>query len=87
LPSVTGVVTAIPRGIVVGVLGGLPVPGKQSIGMVLTILVGMVAFIGTAIARAIGFPTVTSGIDWLVVLVQSSSPRFVRRPRALCGGR
>jgi len=60
LISITGVVTAIRRGIVVGVLGRLLVPGKQPIGMVLTILVGIVAFIGTAIARAIGIPTVTA---------------------------
>jgi len=47
------------------------VPGKQPIGMLWTILVGIVAaFIGTAIARAIGIPTATSGIDWLELLVQ-----------------
>jgi hypothetical protein len=28
------------------------------------------AFIGTAIARALGIPTVTNGIDWLELLVQ-----------------
>jgi uncharacterized membrane protein YeaQ/YmgE (transglycosylase-associated protein family) len=69
--TITGVFTAILIGIVVGVLGRLLVPGKQPIGMLLTILVGIVsAFIGTAIARAIGIPTVTSGIDWLELLVQ-----------------
>jgi uncharacterized membrane protein YeaQ/YmgE (transglycosylase-associated protein family) len=48
------------------VLGRLLVPGEQPIGLLLTIVVGIVsAFIGTAIARAIGIPTVTSGIDWL----------------------
>jgi len=47
------------------------VPGKQPIGMLVTILVGIVAaFIGTAIARALGIPTVTNGIDWLELLVQ-----------------
>jgi uncharacterized membrane protein YeaQ/YmgE (transglycosylase-associated protein family) len=69
--TITGVFSAILVGIVVGVLGRLLVPGKQPIGMVLTILVGIVsAFIGTAIARAIGIPTVTNGIDWLELLVQ-----------------
>ena len=39
--------------------------------MLVTILVGIVsAFIGTAIARALGIPTVTNGIDWLELLVQ-----------------
>lgn len=69
--TITGVITAILIGIVVGVLGRLLVPGKQPIGMLITILVGIVsAFIGTAIARALGIPTATSGIDWLELLVQ-----------------
>ena len=69
--TITGVITAILIGIVVGVLGRLLVPGKQPIGMLVTILVGIVgAFIGTAIARALGIPTVTNGIDWLELLVQ-----------------
>jgi uncharacterized membrane protein YeaQ/YmgE (transglycosylase-associated protein family) len=69
--TITGVITAILIGIVVGVLGRLLVPGRQPIGMLLTILVGIVsAFIGTAIARALGIPTVTNGIDWLELLVQ-----------------
>jgi uncharacterized membrane protein YeaQ/YmgE (transglycosylase-associated protein family) len=69
--TVTGIVSAILIGIVVGVLGRLVLPGKQPIGMLITILVGIVsAFIGTAIARAIGIPTATNGIDWLELLVQ-----------------
>jgi uncharacterized membrane protein YeaQ/YmgE (transglycosylase-associated protein family) len=39
--------------------------------MLVTILVGIVStFIGTAIARALGIPTITNGIDWLELLVQ-----------------
>ena len=69
--TITGVISAILVGIVVGVLGRLLVPGKQKIGMLVTIVVGIVsAFIGTAIARALGIPTDTSGIDWLELLVQ-----------------
>ncbi|MGV0792481.1 GlsB/YeaQ/YmgE family stress response membrane protein [Mycolicibacterium sp. XJ1819] len=69
--TITSVITAILIGIVVGVLGRLLVPGRQSIGMLVTILVGIVsAFIGTAIARALGIPTATSGVDWLELLVQ-----------------
>ena len=69
--TVTGVISAILIGIVVGVIGRLLVPGRQPIGMLVTILVGIVsAFIGTALARAMGIPTVTSGIDWLELLVQ-----------------
>ena len=69
--TITGIISAILIGIVVGVIGRLLVPGKQPIGMLITILVGIVsAFIGTAIARALGIPTATSGIDWLELLVQ-----------------
>ena len=69
--TITGIFSAILIGIVVGVIGRLLVPGKQPIGMLLTILVGIVsAFIGTAIARAMGIPTATAGIDWLELLCQ-----------------
>jgi uncharacterized membrane protein YeaQ/YmgE (transglycosylase-associated protein family) len=69
--TITGIISAILIGIVVGVLGRLLVPGKQAIGMLVTILVGIVsAFIGTAIARALGIPTATEGIDWLELLCQ-----------------
>jgi uncharacterized membrane protein YeaQ/YmgE (transglycosylase-associated protein family) len=69
--TITGIITAILIGIVVGVLGRLVVPGKQRISVIVTILVGIVAaFLGTALARAIGIPTATNGIDWLELLVQ-----------------
>jgi uncharacterized membrane protein YeaQ/YmgE (transglycosylase-associated protein family) len=69
--TITGVITAILIGIVVGVLGRLLVPGKQPIGMLVTVLIGIVgAFLGTALARVLGIPTATNGIDWLELLVQ-----------------
>ena len=69
--TITGVITAIIIGAIIGALARLILPGKQNIPIWLTIVVGIVAaFIGTAIARAVGIPTVTSGIDWLELLVQ-----------------
>lgn len=69
--TITGIITAILIGVVVGVLGRLVVPGKQNISVLVTILVGIVAaFLGTALARALGIPTATNGIDWLELLVQ-----------------
>lgn len=69
--TITGIISAILVGIVVGALGRLLLPGKQNIGILITIAVGIVsAFIGTAIARAIGIPTATRGVDWLELLVQ-----------------
>jgi uncharacterized membrane protein YeaQ/YmgE (transglycosylase-associated protein family) len=69
--TVTGIITAIIVGAIIGALGRLVVPGRQPIPIWLTIVVGIVAaFIGTAIARAVGIPTATSGIDWMELLVQ-----------------
>src|SRR5689334_14823002 len=69
--TITGIVTAIVIGLIIGALGRLVVPGKQSIPIWLTIVVGIVAaFLGTALARAMGVPTETSGIDWLELVVQ-----------------
>jgi uncharacterized membrane protein YeaQ/YmgE (transglycosylase-associated protein family) len=69
--TVTGIITAIVIGAIIGALGRLVVPGRQPIPIWLTIVVGVVAaFIGTFIARAVSIPTATSGIDWLELLVQ-----------------
>ena len=69
--TITGVFTAIVIGAIIGVLARLVLPGKQPIGILITVLVGIVsAFIGTALARAMGIPTATSGVDWLELLVQ-----------------
>ena len=69
--TVTGIITAIVVGIIIGALGRLVVPGKQNIPIWLTIVVGIIAaLVGTFIARALGIPTNTSGIDWLELLVQ-----------------
>ena len=69
--TVTGIITAIIVGAIVGALGRLVVPGRQPIPIWLTIVIGIVAaFIGTFIARALGIPTQTNGIDWLELIVQ-----------------
>jgi len=48
----------------VGVAGRLVVPGKQPVGMLRAILVGIdSAFIATALARPLGTFTATSGLD------------------------
>lgn len=69
--TVMGIITAIIIGAIIGALGRLVVPGRQPIPIWLTIVVGIVAaLVGTFIARAIGLPTATGGIDWLELLVQ-----------------
>ena len=69
--TITGIITAIVVGAIIGALARLVLPGRQNIPIWLTIVVGIVAaVIGTFLARAIGIPTATSGIDWLELLVQ-----------------
>ncbi len=69
--TITGILIAIVVGAIIGALGRLVVPGRQSIPIWLTIVIGIVAaLIGTALARAFGIPTATSGIDWRELLVQ-----------------
>ncbi len=53
--TITGIITAIIIGAIIGALGRLVIPGKQNIPIWLTIVIGIVAaFIGTFIARAFG---------------------------------
>jgi uncharacterized membrane protein YeaQ/YmgE (transglycosylase-associated protein family) len=69
--TITGIITAIVVGAIIGALARLVLPGRQNIPIWLTIVVGIVAaVIGTFLARAFGIPTATSGIDWLELAVQ-----------------
>ncbi|MEU1473990.1 MULTISPECIES: GlsB/YeaQ/YmgE family stress response membrane protein [Streptomyces] len=68
--EISGVISAIVIGIVIGVLGRLVVPGRQHIGMLWTILIGIVAaFIGTGIAAGLDVAD-TKGVDWVEWLIQ-----------------
>ncbi|MFJ5177889.1 GlsB/YeaQ/YmgE family stress response membrane protein [Streptomyces griseoviridis] len=68
--EITGILSAVVIGIVVGVLGRLVMPGRQRIGVLLTIVVGIVAaLIGSAIAAAAGVAD-TNGVDWIEWLIQ-----------------
>ncbi|MEU7870991.1 GlsB/YeaQ/YmgE family stress response membrane protein [Dactylosporangium sp. NPDC049140] len=69
--TVTGIITALIVGLIVGVLGRLVVPGRQNMPIWLTIVVGIIAaFLGTLIANAIGISTDTPGVDWGELLCQ-----------------
>jgi uncharacterized membrane protein YeaQ/YmgE (transglycosylase-associated protein family) len=68
--TVTGIITALIVGLVIGALGRLVVPGKQNIPIWLTIVVGIVAaLLGTVLARAFGVVD-TKGFDWIEFLFQ-----------------
>lgn len=68
--TVASIISAILVGLIIGALGRLVVPGRQSMPVWLTILVGIVAaFIGTAIAKAVGVAN-TAGFDWIEFFIQ-----------------
>lgn len=65
--NITGFITAIVVGLIIGALGRLAVPGKQNIPIWLTIVIGIVAaLVGTAIAGALG---TTSLIITLIIQI------------------
>ena len=68
--EVTGIITAIVIGLIIGALGRLVVPGKQTIPIWLTLVIGVVAaLLGTLVASLFGVDD-TSGIDWIELLIQ-----------------
>jgi uncharacterized membrane protein YeaQ/YmgE (transglycosylase-associated protein family) len=68
--EISGLISALVIGIVIGILGRLVVPGRQHIGVLWTILVGIVAaLIGSALAAAMGVGD-TNGVDWVEWLIQ-----------------
>ena len=74
--EISGVISAIVIGIVIGVLGRLVVPGRQRIGILWTIAIGIIAaFIGTGIAAGLGVAD-TNGVDWVEWLIQITLAAF-----------
>ena len=68
--EVTGFLTAIIIGLIIGALGRLVVPGKQNIPIWLTLVIGVVAaLLGTLRAGAFGVAK-TPGIDWIELILQ-----------------
>lgn len=66
--TVTGIISAIIVGLIIGALGRLVLPGKQDIPIWLTIVIGIVAaIIGTFI---VGSLSDTKGFDWIELVVQ-----------------
>ncbi|WP_336208489.1 GlsB/YeaQ/YmgE family stress response membrane protein [Nonomuraea sp. LPB2021202275-12-8] len=68
--TIQSILGAIVIGAVIGVIGRLLLPGRQAIGWILTIVVGIVAaLVGTLLAQVLGVET-TSGIDWIELVMQ-----------------
>ncbi len=73
IKTVTGIITALVIGLVIGALARLVLPGKQDIPIWLTILIGAIgaigAILGTLLAQNLGV-AVTPGIDWIEIVLQ-----------------
>ncbi|MFD6179158.1 MULTISPECIES: GlsB/YeaQ/YmgE family stress response membrane protein [unclassified Isoptericola] len=68
--SISGIISAIIIGAIIGALGRLVVRGRQNVSILVTILVGIVAaLLGTWIADLVGVKD-TDGIDWLELAFQ-----------------
>jgi uncharacterized membrane protein YeaQ/YmgE (transglycosylase-associated protein family) len=67
--QVSGVVTAILVGALIGIIGRLVVPGRQRIGIILTLLIGIgAALLGTWVTDRFNLdgraPASLAGVNW-----------------------
>ena len=64
------IIGAIVVGLIVGVLARLVMPGKQNIGMIMTILLGAVgSFLGTWVSYKLGYANSNGGFEIIPFLV------------------
>ena len=82
-----GIISALITGVIIGGLGRLVVPGRQAIGCIFTVLVGLVgAFGGYAIARALGIDSailtflLQVGAAAILVAIVAAAQRSANRP-------
>jgi uncharacterized membrane protein YeaQ/YmgE (transglycosylase-associated protein family) len=60
------IILAIIVGAIIGVVARLVMPGKQNIGMVMTVLLGAVGgLIGSTVAGQFGYHNANGGIAWI----------------------
>lgn len=64
------IILAIIVGAIIGVVARLIMPGRQSIGMIMTVLIGAVGgLIGSAVASAFGYHNANGGIAWIPLII------------------
>jgi uncharacterized membrane protein YeaQ/YmgE (transglycosylase-associated protein family) len=68
--TASGIIMAIVIGALIGALARFVLPGRQNIGILLTVVIGIVAaLLGTWLAQQVGV-AVTPGIDWIEIVFQ-----------------
>ena len=74
--QVTDILSAVLVGLVIGILGRLVIPGRQRIGVFVTLLIGVgAAVLGTLVASSVKLPTAPVTVigvswDWIVLAIQ-----------------
>ncbi|BBU20541.1 GlsB/YeaQ/YmgE family stress response membrane protein [Mycobacterium xenopi] len=64
------IILAVIVGAIIGVVARLVMPGKQNIGMIMTVLLGAVGgLIGSAVAGAFGYQNANGGIAWIPFII------------------
>ena len=64
------IIGAIVIGLIVGALARLVMPGKQNIGVFMTVLLGAIgAFLGTWVSYKLGYPDQNGGFKTIPLLV------------------
>jgi uncharacterized membrane protein YeaQ/YmgE (transglycosylase-associated protein family) len=60
------IILAIIVGAIIGVVARLVMPGKQNIGMIMTVVLGAVGgLIGSAVAAQFGYHNANGGVAWI----------------------
>jgi uncharacterized membrane protein YeaQ/YmgE (transglycosylase-associated protein family) len=60
------IILAIIVGAIIGVVARLVMPGKQNIGMIMTVVLGAVGgLIGSAVAGQFGYHNANGGVAWI----------------------
>jgi uncharacterized membrane protein YeaQ/YmgE (transglycosylase-associated protein family) len=68
--EISGIISAIIVGVIIGALGRLVLPGRQHVGIIWTILVGIIAaLLGSYIAQHFNVAS-TNGVDWIEWIIQ-----------------
>jgi uncharacterized membrane protein YeaQ/YmgE (transglycosylase-associated protein family) len=68
--TITGIISALIVGLIIGALGRLVVPGRQDMPIWLMLVVGVVAaFLGSLLANLFGVKD-TAGFDWIELIFQ-----------------
>jgi uncharacterized membrane protein YeaQ/YmgE (transglycosylase-associated protein family) len=64
--TIGSVILAIIVGAIIGVVARLVMPGKQNIGMIMTVVLGALGgLIGSAVASCFGYHNANGGVAWI----------------------